>query len=180
MKTLTRVFLVLFSLISLNAFADGMFRFDFGYVMDDKAQGATDNKETRQLMDFAGGYIWPVGFVVLGQYAMEKDISTGGGTTNESNRTSYGPGIGWISRQAVGAYITGTYYFSSKYVASGINYDGTGYQLDVGLRVDLSKVFLLAGMSYEAFEYTKNNSTALSPSVKHSHIDPRIGVQFEF
>lgn len=178
MKKLSLILLPLMLFLSFDVFADGLFRAQFGYDMDESnSASTTDVTRTRQFIDLAGGYLWSEGFVLGGQYAMEKDDET---NKQEGNRTSYGPMLGWISRSDVGPYITGTYYLSSKYVQGGNSYDGNGYQVDLGLRVNLSKIYLVAGMSYESFDYGKNNGAAISPDLKQSHIDPRLGLQLEF
>src|SRR4051812_42572039 len=96
----TQIVLLALSLLSINAFADGMVRTDFGYVMDDQSSGGTDTKPTRQPIEFAGGYLWPSGFTILGQYVMEADPPTASPRSSvPGNRHSFGPGIEWISRK---------------------------------------------------------------------------------
>jgi hypothetical protein len=177
MKTL--IVSLALAVISFNAFADGLFRADFGYVMDETNNGS-DTKNSRQLIDVYGAYVFDQGWLILGEYAMEKDDSTSGGSTTEGNRTSFGPGFGWMSRDPVGMYATATYFFSSKYNVNGSSYDGWGYQIELGLKVDLSKVFLTTGLAYEAFDYSKNNGNSLSPDYKQNHIAPHVGLQIEF
>jgi hypothetical protein len=178
--TLRNLIWISLLLFSIPAQADGFFRVAAGYVMDQTRSGGGETKETRQLIDFAAGFMSSQGFALFGQYAMEKNQSTSGSTTTEGNRTSYGPGLGWMTPNGFGPYITAAYYMSSNYVVSGTTYQGTGYQVDLGLKIDLSKIFLLAGISYEKFDYPKTSTTTLSPSLQHSHIDPRIGIQFQF
>ena len=180
MKTVTRLFFLLSLTRPALALADGLFRADFGYMLDDTQSNGSDTKTTRQLIDLTGGYIFQPGWVLTAQYAMEKVDATNSGTTTESNRTSYGPGGGWVSRQNVGPYVTGTFYFASNWVTPGATYQGWGYQLDVGMKVDIQKIFLVGGLSYEYFEYAKTSTGTVSPSLKQSHIDPRIGLQIEF
>jgi hypothetical protein len=55
MKTL--IVSLALAVISFNAFADGLFRADFGYVMDETNNGS-DTKNSRQLIDVYGAYVF--------------------------------------------------------------------------------------------------------------------------
>lgn len=172
--------LIVVALFSTNSFATGMARADFGYVMDQEKSGSVDTTNTRQIIEFAGGFMWPAGIALFGQYATETITATSGGSTTTSTRTSYGPGLGWYARSAIGGYITGVYYFNSKLASPGTTYTGTGYQADLGLKVAVSSLVILAGLSYAGFNYTKTQAGALTPSYKMANLSPRVGVMFEF
>jgi len=169
--------LLLSILFSAQVFADGLIKLDFGYWMNDVQQGS-DNKTSRQIIDLTAGYLWPMGFTIFGQYSMQTDSSTG---QQDGKGTSYGPGIGFVSRgNDLGGYILGTYYFSAEYAQGSTTQKGTGYQIDLGLKIPVKSIFIVAGMSYEHFDYPKNNVGPNTPTLSHSQIDPRIGLMFEF
>lgn len=164
----------------LAAHADGMARLNLGYGMSDDKTGSSETKTTTQNIDVAGAYLWPSHFMVLGQYAMESESVTSGTSTTNYNRTSYGPGIGWVTKKDLGLYVDAIYYFSSTYVEPGQTQKGWGYQLDLDLRIAFSRFSMLAGFAYANYTYTKNDVGNLSPAPTHTGIQPRLGVYFEF
>jgi hypothetical protein len=167
-------------LISPFARADGFVRGQLGYALSTESSGGNESKSTRQVIDFAGGYIAQARWALLAQYATETVKDTSGGSTVTGNRTSYGVGGGYISGGSVGGYITGTYYLSSEYDRGGTNYKGSGYQVDLGLKVEISRIFLTAGLSYAGFTYKETQSGTLPDPLKQTHLVPRVGLQFEF
>jgi hypothetical protein len=177
MRTLFCVFaLTLGSLVH----ADGLARVDVGYTSSEIQSGSSTSKDTRQIIEIGGGYLTQKRWLILGQYAQETVNSSSGGSTTTSTRTSYGPGFGWVSNRDVGAYIDAIYYFSSQYAEQGTTLKGSGYQADLGLKIVLSKMAVLAGFSYAHFDYNKTNTGTLSPAIKHTVLAPRLGLQFEF
>lgn len=160
-----------------NCSGTGFVRGQLGYVSDETKTGTTTTDSSRQYIDFTAGiYVMDNGLAIIGEYGLEK--------TKESqvngDRSSYGAGIGWYSQSPIGMYVEGLYFISSEFDRSGTTYKGNGLSFGAGVRADLSKVVLVAGMTYETFTYNKTDTGALSPVRKESHIAPRLGVQIEF
>lgn len=162
-----------------TAHAGGFARALLGYTSDQAGQTNPD-KTTVQQIDLSGGWRSQDGWTIHGAYAMETRTVTSSGTTSIYKRSSYGPGVGYMSSGPVGGYIGAVYYYNSEYVDSGLTYKGSGYGVDAGLKVAISQVFILAGFSYEYFSYAKTNVGVVSPDRKETHISPRIGLEFDF
>jgi hypothetical protein len=149
-----------------------------GYVSDEVTNGKAKTTTSRQYIDFAGGvYVMDNGLTIFGQYGMEKVQES---STVNGNRTSYGVGLGWHSQSTIGMYVEGLYYISSEYEVSGTTYKGNGLDFAAGVKADLSKVILVAGMAYETFTYAKTQAGPLNPSRKETHLAPRLGIQIGF
>ncbi len=180
MQSLAKFLLLSLALASASTYASGLIRGDFGYVSESKTTGGAETTTSRQTIEVAGGFMWPSGMALFGQYMMGTDTSTSGGSTTTDHRASYGPGIGYYSRAPMGFYVAGTYYFSSKLETPSVTYEGKGYQVDLGIKASFGNVAAVAGLAYDSFEYNKTSTGPLSPSDKITFIGPRIGVQMEF
>src|SRR5689334_17777708 len=105
------LYLVIF-LLSSSAHAAGLFRGDLGYALSGVDGGGTSTTTHRILIDLVTGYVHPeTGITATIHYALEK-VNTVSDASDpvEGNRTSYGLGFGWTSRQPFGFYTTATYY----------------------------------------------------------------------
>ncbi len=178
MKAIFSILILIASFVS-TAHAGGFARGLLGYTSDQAGQTNPD-KTTVQQINLSGGWKSQEGWTIHGAYAMETRTVTTAGTTSIYKRTSYGPGVGYMSSGAVGGYIGAVYYYNSEYVDSGLTYKGSGYGVDGGLKVAVSQIFILAGFSYEYFSYAKTNVGVVSPERKETHISPRIGLEFDF
>lgn len=173
MKFLLRALLAIVSITSLSAVADGYLKLGAMYMMG--AEGSDEMNETsRTLLDLGAGYVWPKGWTLGALYGIEKR-KYGEGTT-DLERTSYGPTVGWITRDSDGPYILGSYFLKSE----RNDYEGTGYQVDLGYKFDLSKVALAMQVSYKGFEYTKSNGNSINPPYKEKYLDPYFVLMIEF
>lgn len=179
MKRILLIFTVY--LFASHAYADGVIRAGVGYLINEISSGGTTTKTTRQNIDIAGGYRGDSGWALLGQYAIGKiTTATTPGSTVNGNRTSYGVGGGWITREMTGAYLTGIYYLSSEYEQQGTTYKGKGYQVDAGLKMNVSRLCMILGLAYENYTYDKISTGTLTTPRKETHLGPRVGIEIDF
>lgn len=131
-------------------------------------EGSTPSEVTRTLTDFGGGAVSDQGWT-LGLLYSTENVSPDG-----LSRVSYGPTVGWITRKEDGPYILGTYLLSSKYTG----YDtGTGYQIDLGLKMTFSKISLAPQISIKHYSYPASGGGA---KFVQDYVDPYFVLFFEF
>lgn len=171
MKTIIRIIcLALAASVSSPAFAAGHFRLS-GIYWSEETEQSTTTKSSRTLLDLGAGYAWPSGLTVGGLYGTEKRKS---GDTS-TDRTSYGPTIGYM-QSGEGFFVLGTYFFKSEYE----DFDGDGYQVDLGYRFKISSVGIGLQMSYKHFKYDEANGSSFSPPLKQTYLDPYFAFWLEF
>jgi hypothetical protein len=167
-------------LLPLTARADKFFRPAFGYTIDKSGSTGSETTTTRQLIDLAGGWKGNSGLTVLGMYGMDnKTVSSSGGST-QMNRTSYGAGIGFLSKQAMGIYADAVYFINADLTSGSNKYNGTGYQATLGYKFDLSKFSIGLQFAYRSFTYTKLNGATLATTYDQTNLDPMFAFIFVF
>ncbi|HVK62784.1 MAG TPA: hypothetical protein VM432_14600 [Bdellovibrionales bacterium] len=175
MRSIRFLAAILGLLVSFNASmasANGYFRLGGMYTFSERGRDDL-SKTTRTLLDIGGGYVWTKGWTLGGLYQMDKVQSD----SYTLDRTSYGPTAGWISQDSGGPYVLATYFFSSK---RSDEYEGSGYQFDLGYRFPVKGIFLALQMSYKHFAYNKANGRELDPPYNENYLDPYIALMFDF
>lgn len=143
-----------------------------GTVYMSEANGG--NTESRLLLDLGGGWIANSGLTLGFLYSTEKySISNG----NSSDRTSFGPNIGYASKKDEGWYFIGTYFLSST---TTTGFKGTGNQIDIGYKFAINKVSFAPQLSRKQFTYTTQNGNDLNPTYTEGRIDPYFVVWIDF
>lgn len=161
-------------------YADVLIRPAFSYSID-KDQTSSTTTTTRQMIDLAGGYIATEGWAILGMYSIENKKTDTGNSTSNSDRTSYGAGGGWYSREAMGPYVDAIYHLNSKLMLGSTKYQGTGWQVDVGYQFQISgAVSFGVQLAYSNFVYTKLDGTALTPPDTRTNLDPMLALVIIF
>jgi hypothetical protein len=172
MRNLIKAFLFVSFLLPGFAHADGMLKLAAMYMAAKTDSGGTTSDSSRTLLDLNGAYLWPKGWAAGLLYGM--DNQKAGSSTLK--RVSYGPSFGWVSRKENGAFVMLSYLFKSEYE----DYEGTGYQADLGYKFTVRKIAIVLQFSYKAFNYDKINGQKLSPPLKETKLDPYFGLLFEF
>jgi hypothetical protein len=110
--------------------------------------------------------------------------------TSKGTRTSMGPTFGYVLPTF---HALLTYYFDSKLnlnttTSSGTNkyaYTGTGFQLDVGYKIELWGFWFGPQLSYKLYTYNKlttdgGAASSISPKLEESNLEPSLAVYFFF
>jgi hypothetical protein len=158
-------FLFMF-LASASAFADGYFKAGLLYQSDKSGSEGSSGGSTRQVMDFAAGYLDPKGWMYGVLYSSD-NYSSGG---NSANRTAMGPSIGWMSPKDNGPYMAATYF----YTATLSPMTGSGFQLDLGYKFAVRRVAFGAQLSKKQITFDKANGNAMSPKYIEDKLDPYV------
>lgn len=181
---MSRVVLICMSLsallISTQVRADGFFRLSTVYLTESDNQGGTTTTETRWPMDIYLGYLDQGGWTIFGQYGTENDKSESGGTASTSNRTTMALGIGYMARKDFGPFITGSYFLDNKLITNGTTYSGDGYQVALGIKMNVSRFFFTVELDYRNTTYKKSGTSELNPKWVHTNLEPMLGAMFEF
>lgn len=168
-----RIFLVFLVMVGAGpVHADGMLKLGFLYLSTDTDSGGTKSESSRMLLDVNPAYIWPKGWAFGLLYGMDKSKNSG----VASDRTSYGPSFGWITRKEYGPYVMASYLLKSELE----QYEGDGIQADLGYKFPLRKIDLGFQLSYKMFNYKKLNGATLSTPYKENKIDPYFILMLQF
>lgn len=159
---------------SYRAEASGFVHLGAMYMTESVGSGSSTSDAERTLLDVGGGYISPKGWVAGFMYGTEKYERTG----SDSNRTSIGPTLGWVSRKDNGPYVLGSYFLTLK--MSPGDYKGNGTQFDIGYKFQIDRVAFAAQISKKNFTYTEGNGANLNPNFVDNKLDPYFVVWIEF
>jgi len=158
-------FIVAF-LTSTSAFADGYFKAGLLYSSDKSGTEGSAGDTTRNVMEFAVGYLNPKG-VAYGVLHSTDKTTFGGGSIE---RTAMGPSIGWVSPKDNGPFVMATYFYSAKYNTG--NMTGTGFGLDFGYKFSVRKVSFGAQLSKKQITYDKADGNPMEPKYIEDKLDP--------
>jgi hypothetical protein len=113
----------------------------------------------------------------MGSYEFKSASST---TTHK--RTAYGLNVGWNGSIA---YLHATYYLSGEYdFDNGTIYkEGSGFQFDIGWKIEWGKLFIVPQVTYRSLSYKKSATTSAETELDSStdgDIVPYIGLMYRF
>lgn len=152
--------------VSTSAMADAYFKGAFLYENDKSGNDGTSNSSSRQVLDFAGGYLDPKGWMYGALYSMD----TASSGTSSASRTAMGPAIGYMSTKENGAFGMFTYFYTATMGTLG----GSGIQLDVGYKFAVRKLSFGAQFSKKNITFDKSNGVALTTKYIEDRLDPYI------
>lgn len=166
--------MVLSGLIFSNQiFATGFLKLSGSYQSSESGSEGATNESSVTRLDLNAGVITQKGWVLGAMYGTDKYKSDG----STLDRTGIGPTLGWVSRKEMGPYILATYFLSLE---RSDDYEGKGFQVDLGYRFALRKVSISPQISYKDFTYDKVGGATLSPNFIDKRIDPYIALWIEF
>lgn len=138
------------------------------YYTREESQGGSTTEFNQQIINVKLGYM--DGGLYFG-FAYDMESRDSGGTSRD--RKSTGGTIGYMNNNW---NLMGTYYFSSEYD----DYDGTGYAVDLGYIISLSRLSFGPLLTYRHFSYDKQGGARLDPELEHNNLLPAIQFMFVF
>ncbi|MEO6460301.1 MAG: hypothetical protein ABIO95_07620 [Bdellovibrionota bacterium] len=136
------------------------------YLYNSQTVSGTSSGSSRMLFDASVGYMSDHGWLLGAIYQ------------NDSQRTSYGPSVGWSTSKDLGPFVAAHYFYKVKDQAAG-PIDGSGYQADFGIRAQLSKFVLAFQVAYKHYSYG-SSSSSLGGVEAETRVDPSIGLFITF
>jgi hypothetical protein len=111
-------------------------------------------------------------------------------STSKSKRTSLGPTVGYVTPTFHALF---TYFYDSKWNlttttstdSAKYDYKGSGFQLDVGYKIQLWELWFGPQLSYKKFIYSKlttdgGASESISPKLEDTGLEPSLVIFFFF
>lgn len=158
---------------------------------------SSKEKQDYLVYDLKAAYNVADGFFAGLAYQVESEKSETSGyaasslnSRSESERTSWGPSFGYVMKTF---HATLTYYYDSKWKldtttstgSTGYAYKGWGFQLDVGYKIELWKMWFGPQLSYKKFEYKKLTTDggaeqSISPKLEDTAVEPSLVFFFFF
>lgn len=158
--------------VSTSAMADAYLKGALLYQNDKSGNEGTSNNTSRQVLDFAAGYLDPKGWMYGALYSTD---TTSSGSASVS-RTAMGPSIGYTSTKENGAFAMFTYFYTATMQTLG----GSGYQFDVGYKFAVRKLAFGAQLSKKQITFDKANGVALSTKYIEDKLDPYVFMLITF
>ncbi|PIT99220.1 MAG: hypothetical protein COT74_09430 [Bdellovibrionales bacterium CG10_big_fil_rev_8_21_14_0_10_45_34] len=132
------------------------------YIMDKQEVTQSGTTSTADLTyffaDIRAGYVMPNGLYLGGVYAADTISSRSGNTTTETKINAMGPTVGYVAENFS---VLGSYHLSStREVGNTAKYEsGSGFQVDLGYRFNISSFAFGPHISYRQLKYTKLTSS---------------------